>query len=333
MGTKVSIITPAFTLERINDIKQLLDSVAGQTAKSLEMLLVIENKPGLAEIINQYLIEKGYTGITILYNTGPGCASAARNIALQQAQGDVIAFVDDDAVLDPNWADEIICTFDTDQSVIGVTGPIYPLWENSNMTWFPREFYWIFSCTDTLHSEKVDVRNGYGTNLAFHKEAFQYAGFFNPELGVRGRGREGWQEPGLEETDLCLRVKSGSGKRIVFNPRVRVHHKVYSYRLSRKFIIRRAFWEGYGKALLKDRFRSLISDKKVLATEFTLLRRIFLHLIPRSFIRLFHQPKKAILQLALIFTVLTCVAFGYLRYKLVSFHSRRDTVSQPSTQF
>jgi len=318
MKTRVSIITPAFTIDRINDIKQLLDSVAAQSSQNLEMIIVVEKPPELAKSILQYIREKNYSGITVTCNNGPGSASAARNMGIRLAKGDIFAFVDDDAVLSSDWVEEITRTFDEDESVIGVTGPIFPLWQNAGMTWFPQEFYWIFSCTHDLHPEKIEVRNGYGTNLAFKREAFQFAGLFNPELGVRGRGHRGWQEPGLEEPELCLRVKRGTGKRIIYNPRVKVHHHVYTYRMTARFILRRAFWEGYGKALLNDKYQALNLGNNVLNIEYALLRRIILHRLPQSLKMLFRHPGSAFRQSVLILTVLTCVAVGYGKYKLLS---------------
>ena len=120
-------------------------------------------------------------------------------------------------------------TYAQDSSVIGVTGPILPLWEQESMSWFPRELYWIFSCTYWDMAEKTEVRNGYGTNLSFRREAFNSGERFRTSLGVKGGGQRGWQEPGAEEVEFSLRVRRKTGKHIVYNPRVRVKHKVYRY--------------------------------------------------------------------------------------------------------
>ena len=313
---KLSIITACYTKNRLKDLKELLDSVSRQTLGDVEVLIVAERSPELADSIREYLGEKNYTDMQVLYNEGPLGVCYARNLAIGQAQGDIIGFVDDDAVLDLNWAEETCRTYDEDDTVISVTGPILPLWQDGPLDWFPREFYWIFSCLDIDVVEKTEVRNGYGTNLSFRREAFESAGLFNVDLGVKGRAHRGWQEPGAEEPELSLRVREKTGKRIIYNPRVRVQHRVYKYRTTNRFIARRAFWEGYAKAMLQDRFRFPRAKTKVLATEYALLRRILFVLIPGIAISLFVRPVIAFRRLRVTVIAVTSVAAGYLSYKL-----------------
>lgn len=190
------------------------------------------------------------------------------------------------------------------------------------MNWFPKEFYWVFSCTYWEMTEKTEVRNGYGTNLSFRQEAFKSSGLFRTSLGVKGRGRGGWQEPGAEETEFSLRVRQKTGKRILYNPKVKVQHKVYKYRITAEFIVKRAYWEGYAKALLKHLHPSSNSEPTVLSTEYALLRRILLRLMPQIVGRFFRQPPIALRQLWVAMMVLSCVAAGYLKYKLISLSRR-----------
>ena len=182
------------------------------------------------------------------------------------------------------------------------------------MNWFPREFYWIFSCTYWDMAAITEVRNGYGTNLSFRREAFE-GGLFKTSMGVRGRGHSGWMEPGAEEAELALRIRHKTGKRIVYSPQVRVKHRVYRYRIKTKFITRRAYWEGYAKAMLNQWYRRA-GNEGVLSTEYKLLRRILFKFFPQSLIRLFSQPVITLRRLWLMVMVLSCVASGYFSYKL-----------------
>ena len=319
---KVSIVITSYTIERLRDITELLDSIQAQTYQNIETLIVTERLPELADSIRRYITEKGYPRMQVLHNEGEWGASSARNLALGQAKGDIIAFVDDDAIPFPDWAEEIVKIYADDSSVIGVTGPILPLWEEESMNWFPREFYWVFSCTTWDVAEITEVRSGYGTNLSFRREAFE-GELFRTSLGVKGRGQSGWAEPGAEEVELALRIRRKTGKRIVYNPQVRVKHKVYRYRLRTGFITRRAYWEGYGKAMLNRWYRH--AGKAVLSTEYELLRRILFKLFPQSLIRLFCQPVLALRRLWLMMLVLSCVAGGYLSYKLSSLWGRSQS--------
>lgn len=187
------------------------------------------------------------------------------------------------------------------------------------MAWFPREFYWIFSCTYWDWTQPTEVRNGYGTNISFRREAFDQCGLFKTNLGVKGYGKGGWQGLGGEETEFSLRVKRQTHKRIVYHPNIKVKHKVYRYRLSNSFIGKRAYWEGNAKAMFNKLYCS--DSEQILSTEHELLHRIFSRLIPNSLKLLFRQPKVALRQLRVTILVLACVAAGYLNYNLRSLYA------------
>ncbi len=322
-SAKISIIVPCYSLERLGDVYELLDSVNAQTYSNIETLIVTERTTELASSISSYVQKKGYSNIRVLYNQGDWGSYSARNLGIEQARGDVLAFIDDDALLFPDWAEETARNYAEDDSVIGLTGPILPLWEHSSMSWFPRELYWIFSCTYWDWSEKREVRNGYGTNISFLREAFDACGLFKNKLEVGERGKSDWQRPGAKETEFSVRVTQKTGKRIIYNPDTRVKHKVYRYRLSTGFIAKRAYWEGYAKAWLNSWSRS--SNRKVLATEYELLRRIFSNLLPGSLALLFRHPIVALRRLWITVLVLSCVSGGYIGYKLSGFFSRGRT--------
>jgi len=305
---KISIITTSYTLDRLKDIAELLDGIQAQIYKNIETLVITERSPELNESIKAYIDEKGYSNIKVLFNQGERGSYPSRNLGIGQARGEIIAFIDDDALPLPSWAEEIAKTYAEDDSIIGLTGAILPLWEQDLMAWFPKEFYWIFSCTYWDLAEMREVRNGYCTNLAFRREAFDCCGPFKTSLG-NGGGKSDWQQPGAEETEFCLRVRQETSKRIVYNPKMKIKHKVYGYRLSTKFIAKRAYWEGYAKVIINKLYRSI--DKAVLATEYELLRRIFFRLLPSSLKLIFSHPIVSLRQLWVTLLVLVCVASGY----------------------
>ena len=323
---KISIITPCYTIARLKDITELLDSIHTQTYENIEVLIVAERSLELVGSITSYVEERGYHNTRVLYNQEEWGSYSARNLGIRQAQGDIIAFIDDDALLFPDWAEETVNTYAEDDSIIGLTGPILPLWEQDSMAWFPRELYWIFSCTYWDWTEKTEVRNGYGTNISFRRDAFHCCGLFKSSLEIKGQGKSDWQRLGAKETEFSLRVTQKTGKRIIYNPSIRVKHKVYRYRLSTNFIARRAYWEGYAKALLNRWYRP--SDERLLATEYDLLRSIFCNLLPRSLGLLFKHPMIAPRQLWATAVVLSCVVGGYLGYNLSHFWGRTKHVNK-----
>ena len=316
---KILIITTSYTIDRFKDITELLDSIQAQSYRNIETVIVAERSAELAESIGNYAHEKNYPNVSVLFNQGEWGLSSARNLGIGQTSGEVIAFVDDDALLFSDWAEETAKTYAEDSSIIGLTGPILPLWEDKSMAWFPREFYWIFSCTYWDWTQPTEVRNGYGTNISFRREAFDQCGLFKTNLGVKGYGKGGWQGLGGEETEFSLRVKRQTHKRIVYHPNIKVKHKVYRYRLSNSFIGKRAYWEGNAKAMFNKLYCS--DSEQILSTEHELLHRIFSRLIPNSLKLLFRQPKVALRQLRVTILVLACVAAGYLNYNLRSLYA------------
>jgi len=241
----LSIVVTSFTTERLKDIYELLDSIKAQTYPHIETIFVAEQTKELLDKVNHYASRKHIPNLKVLFNNGEPGLSEARNVGIKEARGYIIAFVDDDVVLFPEWAKEMVNAYD-DDSIIGVTGPAFPLWEDESMSWFPEEFYWIISCTTWCGWDEVrEVRNAWGMNMSFRTEAFQKCGAFLNEFGYH-------KGPMAEDNEFSLRVRRKTGKRIMYSPKVRVRHRVHKYRLSQQFIKERAYWIGYSRRMMKN---------------------------------------------------------------------------------
>lgn len=175
MNTTISIIVTSYTTKQIKDIQDLLDSIKTQSYPNIETIFVVERSQELFTILKAK--EKEIPNLKVIFNDATPGMSASRNLGIKEAKGQIVAFVDDDAVLTNKWAEETARVYDSYSEIIGLTGPIMPLWEEPSMAWFPREFYWLFSCTYYDWTEPMEVRNGYGTNISFRKEVFE-RGFF-----------------------------------------------------------------------------------------------------------------------------------------------------------
>jgi len=311
---KISIIVSAYTMERYHDLIDLLESISRQKYDYMETIMVVERDRDLEKKLLSCIETNQYKNVKVIFNTGPWGLSAARNLGVKYSCGQIIAFVDDDAVLSPDWSRAVAAAFENPE-IIGVTGPIEPLWESPDMNWFPEEAYWIFSCTYENWNEVREVRNGYGTNMAFRKEAFDLCGYFLTSLGAKGGGVEGKNEMGCEETEFSIRARNLTGKKIIYVPLIKLKHKVYLYRFTFKYISKRAFWEGYAKAFFRHHYHI---KKEVLKTEFSLLKRI-LTKIPLLTAQMFIKPAKACKQLTVIGIVLAFVGYGFTLGELQHF--------------
>ena len=321
----LSIVITSYTLDRLNDITELLDSLNNQTRNPDEIIVVVEKSGELFEQIKRYAEEKPLLNTRVVFNNGEPGLSAGRNLGIKEATGDIIAFIDDDALPSPDWAEEMVKTYQ-DDSVIGVTGPAIPLWEDESMAWFPEEFYWIIGCTAWYTDNRVNgiapMRNVWGMNMSFRREAFDSAGVFSNNIGgIQGRRLHG------EEVELSLRVKGKTGKRIVYNPRVKVQHKVSKSRLSIKSIARSSYWIGHTRPMLKRLYPQTEADTNFLDIEYRLLKRILTRLFPSILKDIFKNPVSAWHRFWVMVIALSSVAFGYLSYLFQSLFGHGKTLA------
>ncbi len=84
---KVSIVTTGYTLDRLKDITELLDSINAQTYKNTETLIVAERSVELADSIKKYIADKGYANMRVLFNEGEWGSYPSRNLAIGEAGG------------------------------------------------------------------------------------------------------------------------------------------------------------------------------------------------------------------------------------------------------
>jgi GT2 family glycosyltransferase len=311
----LSIVIPSYTMDRLGDIFELLINIRAQTYPNIEIILIAERSTALIDEIKSFISENNIHNMKVLPNGGELGAAAARNSGIEQAKGDIIAFIDDDAVPFADWAQEIVNTFN-DNNIIAVTGPSIPLWEDEKLSWVPEEFFWIiggFGYEDW--DEKREVRNVTGTNMAFRREAFDQIGLFSAHLGAKeGGGGIGKQKYSGEETEFCIRLRNLSCKRILYNPKVKVRHKVYAYRVTYSFIARRAYSEGFTKAMFRENYPTMKEDGPLLNVEYRLLGRIITKLTPSIMVSFFTNPQMAVHRLSITVNAVFFVAVGYFHY-------------------
>jgi len=153
--------------------------------------------------------------------------STARNVGLENATGEIVAYIDDDAWPDPHWLIYLALTF-RDETCAGAGGPnIRPLGEST-----------VSDCAadspgGPIHVMLTDVEAEHlpGCNMAFRREALAAVGGFDPVFRTAG-----------DDVDLCWRMQS-AGLKLVFSPAAVVWHRAPQSVA--------AYWNqqfGYGKA-------------------------------------------------------------------------------------
>jgi len=311
----LSIIITSYTTDRLDDIYELLDSLKAQNYPNIETIFVTERLMELSDKVKAYASNKDGLNLRVIFNAGEPGLSAARNLGIKEAKGDIIAFVDDDVVLPPEWAQEMIKAYQGD-SIIGVTGSASPLWEDESMSWLPEELYWIISCTGWYDWNVVrEVRNAWGMNMSFRREAFEQCGPFLNEFGFH-------KGPMAEDNEFSQRAKAKTGKKIIYCPQVNLWHRVHEYRLSQQFIKERAYWIGRSRRMLKRLSPTTEKGKDLLSQEHQLLKRILTRLFPSILKGFFSNPVIAWRRLRVTVVALTFVALGYYSHLVPALFNR-----------
>lgn len=231
----------AYTEERWEQLVAALASLHNQTITPYELIVVIDHNPALLE-----RARATFATALVIENREQRGLSGARNSGLAIATGDIIAFMDEDAVADPDWLERLAACY-ADPTVMGVGGAIEPLWEQGRPRWFPDEFDWVVGCTYRgMPEHQSPVRNLIGCNMSFRREVYETVGGFR-----NGIGRVGTRPVGCEETELCIRANQRfPGRKFLYEPRARVQHHVPQSRANWAYFRARCYAEGLSKALV-----------------------------------------------------------------------------------
>jgi len=144
--------------------------------------------------------------------------------------------------------------------------------------------------------------------MSFRREVFDQVGLFNESFGfVRQRARY----IQAEEVELSLRMTGKFGVGVIYNPAAIVHHKIPVTKARLKVLLKRSFYQGYSKALL----RKMKLSKRCTRTEETYLKELLLRYIPRRIKKVFSGPSRMteIRQISILFCCIIAVGLGFVQ--------------------
>jgi glycosyltransferase involved in cell wall biosynthesis len=242
--TDASVVICAYTLDRWDDLTAAIGSVRAQTRPARGIILVVDNNDDLLR-----RARSAFEGIIVAPNVNARGLCGGRTTGAELATAEVVAFLDDDAVADPRWLEEMLAPY-ADPRVLGVGGHIDPLWRKPRPWWFPSEFDWVIGCTyrGMRVREGGEVRNMIGANMSVRADVVRGCGGFAGQMGRIGVGHGAANT--CDDTEFCIRAAKKFGGVWIHRPQAKVRHVVTPERTTWKYFLHRCRMEGGSKAVL-----------------------------------------------------------------------------------
>ena len=171
--------------------------------------------------------------------------NAARNCGLEQSEGEIVAFLDDDTLVDPGWAAAMHAAFErNDCHAVGgrvqlklEDGAELPAWLTPRRVSYLSS-YDLGAAPSYVHRPPLPV----GANFGLLRRGLEPLGGFREELD-----RVGFDLSSNGEFELLRRLLA-SGGRVVYWPAARVLHRVGPERTTKDWFRRRARAQGVSDA-------------------------------------------------------------------------------------
>ncbi|MGE2834434.1 glycosyltransferase family 2 protein [Mycobacterium sp. SMC-4] len=263
----VSVVVCCYTMRRRQVLGGAVDAALGQLEPADELIVVVDGDDDeRADELYRDLSVTYSDRIMLVRNEFARGLSGARNTGLQAAIGDVVVFLDDDAVLHSGGLDAVRTAF-VDPAVTALGGAVHPDWYGGTApTWFPPEFGWVVGCDYRgLPADGAPIRNPIGAAMAVRRAPLDEIGGFSSALG-----RVGTVPTGCEETLMGIALAQRDPRaRILRNTDFAVSHLVTPDRATVSYFVSRCFHEGRSKAVLT----SLCGQRSSLRSERTYTTR------------------------------------------------------------
>jgi glycosyltransferase involved in cell wall biosynthesis len=247
LAIRLTIAVP--THNRAATLGETLASLAAQRLPEeteAECIVVDNNSTDRTPAVVEEAAARAPFAMRRVFEPRPG-SSFARNRAVDEAAGEFIVFIDDDAVADSSWAARMLAAIER-RGLDVACGMVAPRWEATPPRWLGPSLYVRFAVHDqhaiaAAPPEKAEtLRNYFSANVGFRRDCFARFGRFREDLGVVG----GNPISG-EDTELFARIIERGGA-MGFVPEARVFHLVPAARMNRKYLLRKAFAFGVGTA-------------------------------------------------------------------------------------
>jgi GT2 family glycosyltransferase len=213
------------TRDRPADLALCLDALNRLDYPNLD-ILVVDNAPSSDATERQ--VRTTYPNVRYVREPRPGL-NWARNRAIIEAHGEILAYTDDDVVVDPEWARALANIFVENPEVMAVTGLVLPYeleteaqlffeWYGGFGRGFERKWYRMDQESGERWKCYGTGQFGTGANMAYRHSLFDQIGYFDPALDV------GTVTNGGGDLEMFFRVLK-EGHTLVYEPSAIVRHR------------------------------------------------------------------------------------------------------------
>lgn len=237
------------TYNREKYIYECLSRLASNTVKEgWEIILVNNNSTdNTAAECERFVEDYQPANYHYFLETQQGL-SFARNRGIQEAKGEWLVFLDDDAMVEPDYIASLQKHLSAHPEAGAFGGQIIPLFEDKTPSWYS---YWTMIYVSAMDRGKAVhpfPANKYpiGANMGVKREVIDRVGMFNTALGRTGNNLLSG-----EEKDLFNRIHA-AGYSILYFPDIQVHHCIPAKRTTPEFVAKL----GYGVGI-SERLRTL----------------------------------------------------------------------------
>ena len=198
--------------------------------------------------------------------------SQARNTGWKNAQGEYVAYLDDDAVAALDWLEKIIEAFESINPQPGcIGGKVEPVWEAPRPEWLSDSLLGQLAIVDWGDQPKsLDNQEWLaGANIAYPKRLLEEIGGFSVKLG-----RIGNKLLSMEENLMRLELEKRNYK-FYYDANIAVKHHIPASRLTKKWLLKRSYWNGVSGAIVNIEQNQLAMPRRFYRGLLTLLKIFF----------------------------------------------------------
>lgn len=300
----ISVIIPSYDINELVYLRESIDSILEQNYSNFDIVVITEGD----ELTNEIKDSHGDIDIVsiIQISNDDGGLSVARNEGIKQSDGEIIAYIDSDAVADSNWLNNIGEIYANDESIIAVGGKAIPDWQSKRPWYLPDSFLWLVGITHEGHPDSgTIIRNTFGCNISYRRYIFDEIAGFTTDLGKS----HGFNLQG-EESELGSRIIEKYDTGMYYEEDAIVKHKVDEHQTTFNWLSKRAYLQGITKSIMNNKNKDTTLD-----TEEDYLKNLYLNHIPnyiKSILKL-NNVKKSLGSIIGIIYFTFLVGVGFIR--------------------